>query len=161
MKSTKKAKAPRTVKHVRFAENSVLVVTRPKSSRDLKSLWFTKQEMREFGANAARSTQEVLDKCAIAADAYIKKTLLGPNDCNSDQFVGVEEICGIEHGLSKLVCRALLTAQSKVINDVLEEQRRQKATCVCDSDKLAEISKKSSLFPILWRQRIAVVNSEA
>jgi hypothetical protein len=155
MKSSKQAKTLRSTRRVRFSEYSTVIVTRRKTQEELKSVWYAKSEMKQFEKDARRATEVVLDRSAAAANAYIKKTLLG----SQEKLVGTELICGIEHGLSPEVTRVLLTARSKAINDVLQEQARQEASGEHDSTRMAAVSKRMSMFPRMWRHRVAVVNS--
>lgn len=162
MPTVKKSQTTKATRRVRFAEHSMLIVTRPKSARDLRAAWYTKKEMKQFDLNARVSTRSILDRSPAAANAYIEQTFRGPNDFkNAEQIVGVEHICGIEHGLNQQVCRALLTARSKVINDVMKEQSRQKTAGQHNPNMVAAVSKRDSLFPKLWRQRVAVLNYSA
>ncbi|KAL7510521.1 hypothetical protein ACHAXN_007421 [Cyclotella atomus] len=78
---------------------------------------------------------------------------------NAKRSTFIKHTCGIEHGLNQQVCRVLLTARSKVINAVMNKQNWQRAAGEHNPEILVSISKKTSVFPKPWRQRIAVLNA--
>jgi predicted HTH transcriptional regulator len=160
MKASNHTKKQKIVKRVCFSEHSALVLTRRNSINELMSLWYSKSQLKQFKQNARKSTQALLDSNPAAANAYIRTTLIGSNDKDSSEIITELDAkhIGIEHGLSPHVCKALINARSKVINDVLQEQARQKTGGVHDCTKLAAVSIRTSLLPKLWRHRIALVN---
>ena len=142
-------------KHVRFSNDSFLVFTPPKSSKDRKLSWYSKADYDDFKRNNYKSVRSILTRSPDAAKEYITKTFLSHD---STRFVGVEYVCGIEHGLSPEVGRALCTAKSNVRKGVLQEQARQRKFGVTNAERIAAVSKRASAFPKLWRQRVAVLN---
>ncbi|KAL3798231.1 hypothetical protein ACHAWO_003436 [Cyclotella atomus] len=99
---------------------------------DLTAAWYTKKEMKtkQFNSNAKRSTLSILDRSPALPNAMTRR-----------------------------FCRVLLTARSKVINAVMNKQNWQRAAGEHNPEILVSISKKTSVFPKPWRQRIAVLNA--
>lgn len=155
-KSFKTSEAIQSAKQVRFSDNSTLILTSPKSAREHKMSWYSKTDFEDFERKAARSVQSVLTRNPNAAKAYITKTFLSHD---SNRFTGIEQVCGIEHGLSPEVNRALLMARSKVMQGVLREQALQEEAGETNLERMAAVSKRASVFPKLWRHRVAVLNA--
>lgn len=69
----------------------------------------------------------------------------------------VTSIRGLEHLLSRDVCKVLVRARTCTISRVLDEQAWQTHTGKYDAAKLAAVSLKSSKFAVDWRRLIANV----
>ncbi|KAL7518081.1 hypothetical protein ACHAWX_002941 [Stephanocyclus meneghinianus] len=159
MKTSTPAKTFRSIKQVRFAETSTLFVTRPKTLEELKSCWYAKDEIKQFKQSAVDFAKDVFRTQSSVANAYIIQSLELDRTDSHHYFSGVVQICGLEHALSDKIYQALATSRYLTINDVLEEQARQKRLEESNIDMLAAVSMRASLFPKLWRRNIAVINA--
>ena len=88
-------------KRVTFASYSDLIVTRPKTKTELKSVWYSKNETKSFKLEA--SARRILLINSIAVKEYITNSLVV--DKPKIKFSGLESVCGIEHMLDNEVLK--------------------------------------------------------
>jgi hypothetical protein len=157
-KATAHAKTSKSSKMVHFSETSEGVVLHPKTFLDRKLSWYTKKEIKYFRQNMPEYAKLFMDTNSSSAHAYVKQTLVNPEELDAQRFNAVEYVTGIEHILDPRVYKALCVAAARARRDVIEEQRRQKSLGINDVDMIAAASTKSSKFPKMWRERIALIN---
>ena len=114
------------VKRVVFATYSSVIVTRPKTADELKSVWWSRKEMKGFKSKAQKSANKLLKTNPAAAKEYIRNSF----EVNKSilKFSGVESFCGLEHLLCEDVSNMLLACRQLTLKRVLEEQKRQEET---------------------------------
>ena len=92
---------------------------------------------------------------------YIERTVSTTTSNQiSGHFTGIKYICGIEHLLCRAVCGMLLSTRSESIIGVIEEQKRQRKAGVNDPGLIARVYNEKTLFPRVWRHRVAVLNCQ-
>lgn len=153
-----KGPSPRN-RTVRFSETSVLVITRPKTSNDLKATWYSRKDLVQF-KQCARADAQILSQTTslenvINRVAYSAATGEGTPQAHTATIQGLELMNGIEHLLAPQVLRVLLQRRKKTIATVLEEDRAQLRLGTRDPQRLASVSSESSGFSKELRQRIA------
>ena len=102
MSSIRKTSCP-IEKRVTFAANSDLIVTSPKTERELKSVWYSKEEMKSFKSKAGASARRILITNPTVVKEYIKNSF--EDDKPDVKFSGLESVCGIEHMLDDEVLK--------------------------------------------------------
>lgn len=152
---TNAANAPK--KCVRFTKYATLrVFTRSKKEEDL---WYPASQTQEFDKQADQCAENVLKSHQAMAKEYIRNSF--EVDKSNIKFTGVENIVGLEHLLDENVLNMLCICCSLTRHRVLKEQYRQRRTGETNIELLAEYSKRSSMFSVLWRRRIARMNADA
>jgi hypothetical protein len=155
---TAHAKSSKSTKRVHFSETSERVELNPKTSLDRKLSWYTKTDIKYFRQMLPEYAKLFVDTNASSARAYVHQTLVNPEELDAQRFNAVEYVTGIEHILDPRVYQALCFAAARSRRDVIEEQRRQKSMGIHDVELIVAASLKSSKFPKMWRERIALIN---
>lgn len=148
------------VKRVAFAEMSQLVYVQKKSDAEMKEAWYSKEATAEFKTDVVIYSRRLVVARPKVAQAYIEKSIEVDDEQGflGGRFHGIEHVCGIEHALSQSVTAMIVTTRSTTIKQVIEEQERQKRLGYHSAERIAGISRSSSLFSRAWRHRIAVMN---
>ncbi|KAL7448598.1 hypothetical protein ACHAXS_000161 [Conticribra weissflogii] len=151
----------RLVKRTRFSPTSTLIVTKPKTERDIQATWYTKSEISQFKSHIRQTTQVLRN----TRTAKAMKTLAQSIATNSAQnggvsndihIHGVEHIRGIEHLLSQDVLKVLVSRRRINISKVLQEQELRKSMGENDpSAILRAVSESYSSFTKEWCHELA------
>ena len=145
-------------KKVRFAISSTGVYVNTKSKSELRSSWYTEEEVEKFKEKALKAAKGLMEESAHVAKAYIERTVSSNPSQLQGKFTGIKHVCGIEHLLCRAVCGMLLSTRSESILAVIDEQERQRMCGVHNPQAIAQIYAEKSMFARVWRHRIAVLN---
>ena len=138
-------------KRVRFSQLSSLLLTTPKTSRELHSTWLTKAEQDQFKSNAIQAAANIR-----MTDTNAPKLMKHIAKSNTIIDVpGREVICGLEHLISPDVFKTLYGERRKTIARVLQVQHAQRiGICGTNPETTAKVSEINSSFSRSWSHRI-------
>jgi hypothetical protein len=93
----------------------------------------------------------------------LKANRTAVNEYHSEFVWGccVESVCDIGRLLDDCVNKMSIVCGPLTVKRVLEGQKRQERAGDRSIDLLAQVSSWSSMFPALWRRRIAKMNSDS
>ena len=140
-------------KTLRFSDSSTLLITAPKTRSEMKSSWYSKQEISGFKLTVKENSRSLRGSERAQAMRYIGRCVQ-TGESQSDLDIDNKTIRGMEHLLSPEVYSVLLHGRKATIRNVLQEQARQESEGIHDDGRIAAVSMSSSKFAREWRRRI-------
>eukprot|EP00970_Alexandrium_tamarense_P007586 scaffold1442_cov212-Alexandrium_tamarense.AAC.1 len=136
---------------------STLIITQPKTSEELQSSWYTKNEIRKLKRNAHKTSQLLKETHTAKAMKLIAHSIQSHSSQPNIHIHRREVISGIEHLLNAQVRKTLLSKRRLAISQVLEEQRHCQENSVDEDrsvERIAQVATMSSTFAKEWQLRI-------
>jgi hypothetical protein len=141
-------------KRLRFSDTSTLIVTQPKTTEEMRSSWYSKQDVEEFKRKSRVAAQALRGTQPAKAMKHVAHSVVSNRPQSEFTLHHVEVFRGLEHIINPEVGKTLFQRRRLNITRVLREQDRQRSTGEENQDRIAQVSIENSRFAKEWRCRI-------
>lgn len=135
-----------------------MILTRPKTEKELQACWYSKHEIKRFRTDVHLAAGRFAKSRASKVIKQIAYSILRGTPQSEVNFHHEEVVLGIEHLISPSVMKILMKKRTMTITRVLDEQEYQTRTGEKSRARLALASMENSAFTKEWRRRLAYLH---